>query len=170
MLHFFSKTKEKQLKISLFYTCTKNLDMIYSSWDIECDRLKLVILGHFLPFYSPKNPKKSKFWKNEKIPGDIILHLCMTNDHHMMYGSWDMECDEQIFFVILDHFLPFYLLTTQKITIFEKWKKGLEISSFYTIAPKIMIICYTGPEIQRMRCNIHSLFWAVFCPSTHSTT
>ena len=170
MLHFFSKTKEKQLKISLFYTCTKNLDMIYSSWDVECDRLKLVILGHFLPFYSPKNPKKSKFWKNEKIPGDIILHLCMTNDHHMMYGSWDMECDEQIFFVILDHFLPFYLLTTQKITILEKWKKGLEISSFYTIAPKIMIICYTGPEIQRMRCNIHSLFWAVFCPSTHSTT
>ena len=25
--------------------------MIYISWDIECDKLKLVILGHFLPFY-----------------------------------------------------------------------------------------------------------------------
>ena len=32
----------------------KNLDdMIYHSWDIECDRLKLVITGHFLPFYPP---------------------------------------------------------------------------------------------------------------------
>ena len=33
--------------------------MIDSSWDIECGRLKLVIMGHFLP-------KKSEFWKNEK--------------------------------------------------------------------------------------------------------
>ena len=25
-----------------------------------------------------------------------------------MYGSWDIEHDGQNFFVILDHFLPFY--------------------------------------------------------------
>ena len=25
-------------------------DMIYSSWELECDRLKLVIMGQFLPF------------------------------------------------------------------------------------------------------------------------
>ena len=46
-------------------------DIIYCSWDVECDRLKLVIMGHVLPFYaSPppkkKNPEKSEFWKNEK--------------------------------------------------------------------------------------------------------
>ena len=29
-------------------------------------------------------------------------------------------------------------------------KKTLEISSFYTSAPKIMIICYTVPEIWHM--------------------
>ena len=28
-------------------------DIIYSSWDIEQNILKLVILGHFLPFYPP---------------------------------------------------------------------------------------------------------------------
>ena len=34
------------------YLCTKNIeDMIYSSWDIEYERLKLVIMGHFFPFY-----------------------------------------------------------------------------------------------------------------------
>ena len=39
--------------------------MIYSSWDIEQNILKLVILGHFLPFY-PLKTQKSKFLKNEK--------------------------------------------------------------------------------------------------------
>ena len=49
--------------------------MIYNSWDIEQTILKLVILGHFLPFYLPKKPKKSKFWKMKKFAVDIILHM-----------------------------------------------------------------------------------------------
>ena len=32
--------------------------MIYISWDTEQNILKLVILGHFLPFYRPSPPKK----------------------------------------------------------------------------------------------------------------
>ena len=35
--------------------------MIYSSEDIEHDRLKLVILGQFLPFYPPRNQKNLNF-------------------------------------------------------------------------------------------------------------
>ena len=65
----------------------------------------------------------------------------------MMYGSWDIERDRQIFFVILDHFLPFY---NPNINILKKLSKCLEILSFYTSVPKIMIICYTVPEIQHM--------------------
>ena len=35
--------------IIILHLCTKNLnDMIYSSWDIECERLKLVFMGHYL--------------------------------------------------------------------------------------------------------------------------
>ena len=45
--------------------------MIYGSWDIECDRLKLVTLGHFLPFYPPKNQKNQNFEKMKQKPGDI---------------------------------------------------------------------------------------------------
>ena len=42
--------------------CTKNLnDLIYSYWDTEHDRLKLVILGHFLPFYPPNDTKNQIF-------------------------------------------------------------------------------------------------------------
>ena len=51
--------------------------MIYSSLDIEQNILTLVILGHFLPFYPPKNPKNKKFGKMKKFAGDIIiLHMC----------------------------------------------------------------------------------------------
>ena len=58
-----------------------------------------------------------------------------------------MEHDRQNFFVILDHFLPFSPTNNLKNQNFEKMKKHLEISSFYTSVPKIMIICYTVPEI-----------------------
>ena len=40
------------------------------------------------------------FEKMKKIPEDIIL--CTINDSHMIYGSRDMECNGQYFFVILD--------------------------------------------------------------------
>ena len=43
-----------------------------------------------------------------------------------------MECKRQGFIVILDHFLPFY---KQKIKILQKWKKNLEILSFYKCIP-----------------------------------
>ena len=38
-------------------------DMIYSSWDIEQNKLKLVILGHFLPFIPLKTTKNQNFEK-----------------------------------------------------------------------------------------------------------
>ena len=47
--------------------------MIYSSWDIEHDRLKVVILGHFLFFYQKRGKKKQNFEKMKKIARDIII-------------------------------------------------------------------------------------------------
>ena len=44
-------------------------------------------------------------------------------------------------------FCPFTPVTTWKMKISKKRKRYLEISSFYTCAPKIMIICYNVPEI-----------------------
>ena len=43
--------------------------MKYNSWDTELDWFFLVISGHFLPFFAPppKQPRKPKFWKHEKI-------------------------------------------------------------------------------------------------------
>ena len=88
------------------------------------DKNFFVIMDHFLPFYPPSNLKNQNFEKMKKIPRDIIiLHMCTINDSHMMYGSWDMECNRQNFFVILDHFLHFYPPTIQKFKILKKWKK-----------------------------------------------
>ena len=70
--HFFKRNKKNTCRYPYW-----NLDMIYSSWDIEQNTLKLVILGHFLPLYTPKKPPKSKFWKIKKFVGDIIiLQMC----------------------------------------------------------------------------------------------
>ena len=58
----------------------------------------------FFPF-APLIPQKIKM---EKVPGDtIILHMCTTNDNHMVHSSWDMEHNGQNFLSFLDHFLPF---------------------------------------------------------------
>ena len=119
--------------------------MMYGSWD---KRRQTIILGHFLPFDPPNNLKNQSFEKIKKTPEDIIiLHLHTTNDDHMMYGSWDLEHNRQNFLSFWTIFCPFTPLTTRKIKILKKWKKYLEISSFYTSVPKIMIICYTVPEI-----------------------
>ena len=47
--------------------------------------------------------------------------MCTMNDNHMMYGSWDIECDWLIFLSFWTIFCP---LTTWKIRILKKWKKN----------------------------------------------
>ena len=85
--------------IIILHLCTKNLDdMIYSSLDAERDKLKLVFLGHFFPFYPLKNPKNQNFENKKKIAVDIIiLHMFTKKHNYMMSGSLDTEWDKQNF-------------------------------------------------------------------------
>ena len=48
---------------------------------------------------------------------------------------------------ILGYTFPFYPLTAQKMKNSKQLKKHLEISSFNKNVPKIMIICFTVPEV-----------------------
>ena len=78
----------------------------------------------------------------------------------LRYGVWQTE-----FFVIFDNFLPIYPLKTWKIKSLKKWKKSLEILSFFTSVPKIMIICYTVPKIWHVTDVIVIFhFGFIFCP------
>ena len=66
-------------------------DMIYGSSDMEHDRQNFL---SFLTIFCPSTPlttQKIKILKNEKNPGDIILHKCTINDYYIMYGSSDMK-------------------------------------------------------------------------------
>ena len=82
----------------------------------------------------------------------------------MVLEIWSMK--DRIF-VILGHLLPFCTNNLQKFwnQNFEKMKKHLEISSFYTSVPKLMIICHTAPEIwyiTNVICIFHfGLFFAL---------
>ena len=119
----------------------------YEAWQ----RIFFVILDCFLPCYPPNNPKSQNFEKLKKTPGDIIiLQKCTKNHDHMLYCSWDMVHDRcSCYFFILGYFCPFYSPNWPKKTKLKKkkWEKRLEISSFYSSVPKIMIICYNAPGI-----------------------
>ena len=114
------KNKEKQLEISLFL-CTNNLhDIIYSSWDIECDRLKLVIMGHSLPFKPPPlETKKIRILKKRKQLLEISPFYKSVPNPTIMWGTVPQlrsETDR-----IFCHFGPFFAilppLTTREIKI-----------------------------------------------------
>ena len=126
MLYFLKKSRKTPGIIIILPLSNQNLDdMIYSSWDIECEGLKLVILGYFSPFILPENPKNQNFEKMKKSNGDIIiLHVCTKNHNHMMFDSWDREWDGWNFLIaILAYYLPFYPINNPGTQILKKWKK-----------------------------------------------
>ena len=82
--------------------------MIYSSWGIQQNILKLVILGHFLSFYPLKTPK-IKTLKNEKICWRYrhFTHVFQKPYSYDVRFLW-YRARQIEFFVILGHFLSFY--------------------------------------------------------------
>ena len=80
--------------------------------------------------------------------GDIIiLHKCAKNQDHMLYCSWDMAWDVcNCYFSFWTVFCPFTPLTAQKMKISKNWKKCLEMLSFHTYVPKVMIRWCMVPE------------------------
>ena len=120
-----------------------------------------VIFDNFLPFYLPNNPKNQNFDKMKKTPGDIILQMCTINGSHMIYGSWDMECNGRIF-IILDQFLPFYPLVDPESQNFEKMKnipRDIIILHICTINGNHMM--YGSWDIKHDG-HIFLSFWTIF--------
>ena len=137
--------------------------MMYGSWDMKCNKQNFLSFRvMFCPFTPLTSQKITIFLKMTTTPGDIIiLHKCTINDNHMIYGFRDMKCNSQNilwFWAIFCHFTP---LTTQKIKILKK-KNHLEISSFHTSVPKIMIIYYNVPVIGQMTDVIVNFHFGLF--------
>ena len=120
----------------------------------------------FCPF-TPLTILKSKFWRNEKNAWRYHhLHLCIANNNHIMYGSWDMERDRQNFFIILDYFLPFHPLTTQKTKIKKMKKNPGDIVILHRCAISDNQMMYGSWDMKPDRQNLLSFFFAIFCSFT----
>ena len=135
---------------------SKSYDVWFLRYGVQQTEF-FVILGIFLPFYhSPhplNNPKNQNFEKlKEKNPLEISsFYTCTINENHKIYGSWDINCNRQIFFCHLESFFALLPPNSPKNEHIKKWKKKKKIKcleiSFYTRVPKVMIIGYTVPEI-----------------------
>ena len=130
------------------------------------------IFCHFRSFFALLAhywTRKLKFGKNVKRRLEILsFYTCAP----LIKIIWCMvpeirNAPDIIFLSYWAIFCPFTPLRAQKMKI-SKMKKTLQTSSFYTSVPKIMIICYTFPEIWPNRCN-YFLFWAIFCHFTPIT-
>ena len=106
----------------------------------------------------------------KKMPGHtIILHRCIKNENHMMYGSWEMECARHNFLSFWAILYTFTLLTIQEITILKKMKKTLEDIKLKLCTTNDDHMIYGSWDVES---NIHNflLFWAIFCPFMPLTT
>ena len=132
------KKWKKRLEISLFYTCVPQKWQSCDVWFLRYGAQRTKFLSFWIVFclftaLTTQKIKILKKWKNT-WRYHHFTHV-YHNDNHMMYGSWDMECD-RIFLSFWTVFCPFTTLRTQKTKILKKWKKNktkhMEILSFYT--------------------------------------
>ena len=121
-----------------------------------------VISDNFLSIY-PLKTQKLKFWKNEKNAWKYYhftqvyqkLGSCYTVPEVGRHGC---NC----YFSFWTYFCLFTPITAWKMKISKKWKKHLQMSSFYTCVPKIMIIWYTVPEIWHVTDVIVTFHFGLF--------
>ena len=105
--------------------------MIYGSWEINNYGSCFALLPpHVLPFYPI-----------------ITLHMCTKNHLYEVIIQYSMEWDRHNCLSFWAIFCLFTSIRTQKNKILKKWKKHLDMSSFYTCVSKTSIIGCMLPEI-----------------------
>ena len=160
--------------IIVLHMCSKNHNhMMYGFWNTEWDRQNFLIFwAIFCPFTTPtalmihKNQSFEK--KNEKNVWryyPFYIYMYAINEHHMIYGSWNVRCDWQKFLSFCVFFCPFIPLATRKIRILKLQKApgDIIISHICTINDNHMM--YGSSDMERDRQNF-LLFWTIFCPFT----
>ena len=91
-LKIYKKMKKTIQDNIILHSCTINDNhMMYGSWNMKHDWQNFLSFWAVFPLLPPEQPEKSKFWKTEKTPEDIIvLHKCIKNHDHILYCSLDM--------------------------------------------------------------------------------
>ena len=101
----------------------------------------------------------------------LMYQKSWWNDLQLLrYKVWQTEIGNYgSFFALLPPPPVLSHLKTQKIRTLKKWKKLLEIPSFYKSVSKTAIMRYGSWDMEHNRQNFLS-FWTIFCPFTHLTT
>ena len=133
------KKWNKHLEILSFYTCVPWMTVIWCMV-LEIWSATEIIFCHFRQFFAllpPNNLKNQTFDKNEKTTWRYY-HFTHVYHRWQSYDVWFLRYwgRQTKFFVVLDHFLPFYHPKNPKKNKFWKnEKKCLEILPFYTSLP-----------------------------------
>ena len=93
--------------------------------------------------------------------GILSFYTCVPKTKIIWGAAPDIRSERQNFLSFWIIFGPF-TITTWEIKILKKWKKRLEMSSFYTCVPKIAMM-YASWDMECDRDNFLS-FWAIFLP------
>ena len=110
----------------------------YSVWPTE--------ICNYGSFFALLTPKKSEFWKNEKSCWRYyhFTHVYLKRKSYevwfLRYGATQTE-----FFVILDHFWPFYPPNNPYNQNFEKMKKGSGDAIIFHLCnknPRLYDVCF----------------------------
>ena len=139
--------------------------MLYCSWNMVRDRCNFYFSfwATFCSFTSPpshNNQEKQNFEKMKK--NSWRYHFTHVYHKWRSYDVWFLRYEIWFLQYVLWFRAIFYLTNKSKNQNFEKMKKHLEISSFYTVVTKIMIICYTFPEIWHMTDVIFIFHFGLF--------
>ena len=111
--------KKKIKKNTCRYHYQNLNDMIHSSQDIE-QNILLVILNQFLPFYLPKKPQKSKFWKMKNLLEILSFYICVP-------GFELSLCTSQIVKWILIIAIEQFQMLQKCKAVFFPWMKKKDV-------------------------------------------
>ena len=128
----FEKIKKILGDIIILHLCITNYDRImYGPWDTVHDRHNFPLFRDiFCPFTSLETWKIKilKKWRNVWRYYRFTHVYQKWKSYHVWFLRYGTRRTE--FFVILDHFLPFYPTNNPENNSFAKIKKGLEILSY----------------------------------------
>ena len=143
-VHFGNSVLDNSNWDKISHSLTKKLHM-WGRWGIPQNFLLAFIDG----FWKTRKIRLLKKWK--KLLEKTSFYTSVPKIIIIRYTVPEMWCVRSV--IVIFHFGLFFAfltrppsLTARKMIISKQWKKQLEIS-FYTSGPKIMIMCYTVPEI-----------------------
>ena len=114
---------------------------------------------------------KKKATKKKKTLETDILHKCTIDDNHMIYGSWDINCNRQFFLSSWVSFCAFTVLKAQKMKVSKKIKMKTpgDIVILHKCTKTRDHRLYCSWDMVRGGCNCYFSFWAFFYPFTPLT-